>query len=193
MPLEPAYGMAIATPRQDGDTLFVGGYTGASLALRLTGGTPTELWRGNPKKSDAGEAFGLYPVNASPLSRDGVLYGADMDGQFRAVELATGKRLWGTTAPTQGVEKEDGDPSAKDATAFLVFNGDKAFLFNEVGELIIARLSREKYQEVSKAKLLEPTGEAFKRAVVWTMPAFADKCVFARNDKEVVCYSLAKD
>jgi hypothetical protein len=28
--------------------------------------------------------------------------------------------------------------------------------------------------------------------VVWMHPAFADKCVFARNDREIVCISLAK-
>ena len=45
---------------------------------------------------------------------------------------------------------------------------------------------------MSRAKLLEPTGAAFGRTVVWSHPAFADKCVFARNDKEIVCYSLAE-
>ena len=184
VPLKPAYGMSIASPRQDGDTLFVGGYTSAALALKLGGGTPTELWRGE-------KATGVYPVNASPLARDGVLYGCDANGQLLAVELATGKRLWATTAPTIGVEKEPSRATA-DATAFLVFNGDKAVLFNEVGELILAKLSREGYSEVSKAKLVEPTGEAFGRKVVWSMPAFAERCVFVRNDKEVACFSLAK-
>jgi hypothetical protein len=27
--------------------------------------------------------------------------------------------------------------------------------------------------------------------VVWSHPAFANRCVFARNDKEMVCVSLA--
>ena len=30
------------------------------------------------------------------------------------------------------------------------------------------------------------------RDVVWSHPAFADRCVFARNDKEIVCVSLQK-
>jgi hypothetical protein len=29
--------------------------------------------------------------------------------------------------------------------------------------------------------------------VVWSHPAFAGRCVFARNDKELVCVSLAAD
>ena len=41
-------------------------------------------------------------------------------------------------------------------------------------------------------RLIEPTGFAFGRDVAWAHPAFADRCVFVRNDKEIVCLSLAK-
>jgi hypothetical protein len=34
-------------------------------------------------------------------------------------------------------------------------------------------------------------GVGLGRNVVWSHPAYADKCVFARNDKEIVCASLA--
>jgi hypothetical protein len=30
------------------------------------------------------------------------------------------------------------------------------------------------------------------RPVVWSLPAFAGKCVFVRNDEEVVCLNLEK-
>ena len=59
--------------------------------------------------------------------------------------------------------------------------------------LTIAKLSRERYEKIDSAKLIEPTGLAFGRDVVWTHPAFAGKCVFVRNDKEIVCYSLAAE
>ena len=38
-----------------------------------------------------------------------------------------------------------------------------------------------------------PTGAAFGRKVVWSHPAFANKCIFVRNDKEVACFSLAAE
>ena len=82
---------------------------------------------------------------------------------------------------------------AGSATAFLVKNGHRFFLFNEKGSLIIAKLSPTGYDEIDKAHLLEPTGTAFGRKVVWSHPAFAEKCIFARNDKELVCFSLAKE
>jgi hypothetical protein len=40
--------------------------------------------------------------------------------------------------------------------------------------------------------VIEPTGTAFGRKVVWCMPAFADKKLFVRNDKELICVDLAR-
>jgi hypothetical protein len=65
-------------------------------------------------------------------------------------------------------------------------------LFNERGELLVADMSRDGIEVHGRAPLVEPTNEAFGRPVVWTHPAFADKCVVARNDKQVVCVSLAE-
>ena len=61
----------------------------------------------------------------------------------------------------------------------------------EKGDLIIAKLSPEKYEEISRARLVEPINRDPGRAVVWSHPAFANKSVYARNDKELVCVSLA--
>jgi hypothetical protein len=112
---------------------------------------------------------------------------------LRAVELASGKRLWYRFEPVIEKEEEETFQGAACGTAFLVKNGDRFFIFNEKGSLIIAKLSPEKYEEIDKAKLLEPTGAAFGRKVVWSHPAFAGKCVFVRNDKEIACFSLAKE
>ena len=65
------------------------------------------------------------------------------------------------------------------------------WIFNERGELIISRLSPRGYEEISRAKLIEPTTGQESRGVCWSHPAFADKHVFARNDRELVCASLA--
>ena len=184
--LKPAYSMSIMQPVVAGDLLFLGGIGNAAVALRLGGDKPAEVWRG-------GKSTGVYPVNMTPQAADGVVYAVDQPGQLRAVDLATGRRLWSTFAPVLGADHDDDFKGASSGTAFIVRNADRYFLFNEVGELVIARLTREKYQEVSKAKLVEPTGEAFGRKVVWSHPAFADRCVFVRNDKECACFSLAKE
>jgi outer membrane protein assembly factor BamB len=108
------------------------------------------------------------------------------------VDLKTGKHLWATFKPVIGEEKDEDFKNAGSGTAFLVKNGDRFFIFAETGDLVIAKLSPEKYEEVSRAHLLDRTNAAFGRKVVWSHPAFADRCVFARNDKEIVCASLAE-
>jgi hypothetical protein len=76
----------------------------------------------------------------------------------------------------------------------MVQNADITWMFNEAGELIIARLSPEGYDEVSRTKLIDPTTNQLDRrgrGVCWAHPAFANRCVFARNDRQLVCASLA--
>jgi len=75
---------------------------------------------------------------------------------------------------------------------FQVKNGDRFVMFNEAGELILAKLDRQGYHQISRGEIIEPTGKTWKdRPIVWSHPAFAHKCVYARNDKEIVCVSLA--
>jgi outer membrane protein assembly factor BamB len=178
--VRPSFGMSIMSPRKSGDYLFAGGIIGVCACLDLGGEKPSAkvAWRG---KRDTG----LYPVNMSPFIEGDTIYGVDQPGQLRAVDLKTGKRLWETFKPVRGEQVNAG-------TAFLVKNGDRFFIFNEKGELIIARLRRKGYEEVDRCKLLDPAGTAFGRSVVWSHPAFANRCVFARNDREIVCASLAK-
>jgi outer membrane protein assembly factor BamB len=184
--LQPQYGMSIMAPRLSDGVLFAGGIGWVSAALELgkdKDGKPTakELWRGSKTTS-------LSPINMTPFVDGDTIYGFDQPGMLRAVDLKTGKRLWETFEPLGGKK----DDRINSGTGFLVRNGERYFLFTEKGELILCKLSREKYEEIDRAKLLEPTGLVFGRQVAWSHPAFADKCVFARNDKEIVCYSLAE-
>lgn len=182
--LKPGYGMSIAIPQKHGDLLFASGIGGVGAAFKLDSTKPgAELaWRGTNKTA-------LYSANTTPVIDDeGILYGADcQSGQFRAVKLETGERLWDSFAPTTNTRR------GGHGTAFVVRSGDKYFLFSETGDLILARLSAKGYDEISRFHVLDPTGECFGRDVVWSHPAFANKCCFARNDKELVCVSLAKE
>ena len=85
------------------------------------------------------------------------------------------------------------DSWPKHGNAFIVQLGegsDRYILFNEQGDLLIARLTPQKYEENSRAHVLEPTNTMAGRKVVWSHPAFAQGCVFARNDSELVCVSM---
>lgn len=182
-PLEPQYGMSIAAPRQAGDYLFASGIGKCAALFKLDRTKPAAevVWEATPEMA-------VFCANSTPLIENGTIYGNDCEvGNLRAVKLETGERLWETFEPTTGGERR-----ASHGTAFLTKNGNRHFLFSETGDLVIARLTPDKYEELSRAHLLEPTGECFGRAVVWSHPAYANKCIFARNDKEIVCASLAK-
>ncbi|MEO1994255.1 MAG: PQQ-binding-like beta-propeller repeat protein [Planctomycetaceae bacterium] len=182
-PLKPNYGMSIMAPRKSGDLLFASGIGNVGAVLRLSPDKPAAdiLWRGTRQT-------GVYCANSTPVIDNGTIYGVGcQQGQLRAVELKTGKRLWESFAPTTGKRR------AGHGTAFLVKHQQQYFLFNESGDLIVARLTPAGYEERGRFHVLEPTGEAFGRQVVWSHPAFAERCLFARNDKELVCVSLAEE
>jgi outer membrane protein assembly factor BamB len=193
--IKPNSGMSIMAPRQSGDLLYAGGNGGAQIVLKLLKDKPDVevVWTQEPvpfgKKAPA---RGMAPINMTPFVQSGVIYGVDQGGMMRAIQPETGNRLWWTFKPVIGKDEEEDFSGAGTGTAFIVKNGDRFFLFAETGDLVMAKMTSKGYEELGRATLLERTGVAFGRKVVWSHPAFSDKCVFARNDKEIVCYSLAK-
>ena len=181
--LEPQYGMSVAAPRKSGDFLYASGIGSVATLFKLDRAKPAAsvVWDGQPNTA-------VYCANSTPVIDGGVIYGNDCQvGNLRAVDLATGKRLWESFQPTTGGERRESH-----GTVFITKNADRFFLFSETGDLIIARLSAQGYEEISRAQILEPTAEAFGRKVVWSHPAYANRCAYVRNDKEIVCISLAK-
>jgi outer membrane protein assembly factor BamB len=190
-PLKPAYGMSIMAPRvaatPRGQVLFASGIGRVGALYTLAADKPgaTIAWRGDPKSA-------VYCANSTPVIAGDTLYGCDCEtGFLTAVDLATGKRLWETGEPTLGNRR------GRHGTAFLVRQGnaavnDRTWLFSETGDLILARLTPTAYEELGRMHLLAPTNECFGREVVWSHPAFANRCVFVRNDRELVCVSLAE-
>ncbi len=180
--LAPSYGMSIMTPAKVGDYLYVGGIVNKGLAMKLSTEAPkAEL------AYTAERDTGVFCKISSPVVVDNHLYGICMNGELRCVEAATGARKWETTRPALNSDK-----GANSGGAFVVKNGDKFFIFGETGHLVIAKLSPKGYEEIDRAKVIEPTSNTFGRNYVWSHPAFANKCAFIRNDKEIICVSLAK-
>ena len=77
----------------------------------------------------------------------------------------------------------------------MVKQGERGWMFNERGELIIAMLSPQGFKELSRALLIEPTKAQLSQrgGVCWSHPAFAHRHVFARNDEELICVNLEAD
>ena len=185
VPYESTSNSVIMSPLLiDGKYLYVAGYSNKSLLLEFSedGTSVKTVW------STRGPQV-ISPVNVQPFldSKNNILYGMDQGGDLRAVQLPAGERLWNTSEPVSKRRVGSG-------TAFLVRVGesDRFVLFNENGELILADLTREGYQEVDRAKVIEASNNAFGRKVVWSMPAFANGHVYLRNDEELICLDLSK-
>ena len=183
IPLKPGFNMAVMTPRLHGDYLFASaiGYVSALIKLDPSKPAASIVWRGTTQNA-------VYTVNATPFIKDGTIFGCNVEtSDLIAVKMDNAERLWMTKQPTIGEGNK-----ARHGTAFIVRHENRYVLFNEQGDLILANLSPKGYEEISRFHVLDPTNEAFGRPVVWSHPAFAQRCCFARNDKELVCVDLAR-
>lgn len=177
--------IGVASPVHAGDYLFITDFFSGSLLLKLDPHElkVSEVWKRRGESEQKTDA--LHSIIATPLILDDHIYGMDSYGELRCLELATGDRVWEDLTVV---------PRARWGMAHLVRNGDKVWLFNEKGELIIGRLSPGGFKEMDRAKLIKPTLDQLRQrgGVCWSHPAFADRHIFARNDEEIVCANLGK-
>jgi len=183
-PFKSRSGMSIATPRKLDNKLFFTAFYSGSLMLRLDRDKPAETSMWHTEKQSEKDTTHLNAVMCTPFLEDGYIYGVCSYGQLRCLKAETGERVWETFKATTS-----GEP-VRWANAFIVKNGNRFFLFNEQGDLIIAKLSPRGYEEISRAHLLEPTNTAAGRSVLWSHPALANRRIYARNDKEIICADL---
>ena len=187
-PFRLRFGLSVPTPRQVGNQLFVTAFYNGPMMMNLNPNKPTATmaWKGN--RNSEKNTDKLHSIMPTPFIENGHIYGVCSYGQLRCLRVDTGERVWEDLTATRGGEE------TRWGNAFLVKHqpSDRFFLFNELGELIIAKLSPKGYEMIDKVHLIEPTGKAMNRKVVWSHPAFANRNVLVRNDKEIVSFSLAK-
>jgi len=156
------------------------------LKLERDGSRARVLWKG--KSSSEIDSDGLHALITTPVIDGDFIYGVCSYGQFRCIDARSGARIWQTLEVT--------GEKARWATAMLVRNGDRYFINNDRGELIIARLIPSGYHEISRTHLIKHTSRPGNRrqagAVNWSHPAYANHRIYARNDEEIVAASLAK-
>jgi outer membrane protein assembly factor BamB len=169
----------VASPAFHKDMLLcLGAWSRGSRMLKLDGTKPAAsvLWQTSNKPTT---------TISTPLFRDeNHFYAILIDGNLACLDATSGDQVWSTAEPT----------SKGRGNAHLTTNGDRVFLFNQSGNLILAKLTPKGYQELGRTLLVEPTaGYRPAGPLTWAHPAYANKCVFARNDRELVCASLTAD
>src|SRR5207253_8650381 len=119
--------------------------------LKLNGTEkPTLVWTGEGRGETPEQTTGLHSIMSTPSLKGGHIYGVCSYGELRCLKEDTGERVWETHRATVGKSLRWGD-------AFLVEQGDHFVLFNERGDLILAKLTPKGYDEISRANILEPT------------------------------------
>jgi outer membrane protein assembly factor BamB len=176
--------VSIITPKRAGDKLLVSSFYHGTLCLKLDKDKPaaTVAWRS--KTSLPKPIEGLNAVMTSLLVKDGHVYGLTGMGALVCQKLDTG----------EVVRKGDeifGEKPAFCGSVFWVDAGAAVYGLTDQGDLVILKLAPDKCEVLATAHVLEPTHAAQGRKAVWSHPAFAGKCVYMRNDKEIVCISLA--
>ena len=175
--------IGVASPVVNGDRVFLTSFYDGSMMLKLSADKPTAelLWKrtgASERQTDA-----LHSIISTPLFLGEYIYGVDSYGEMRCLEAGKGDRVWENLTAT---------PKSRWSTIHFVQRGDRTWMFNERGELLIGELTPQGLREISRTKLLEPTLEQLNQrgGVCWSHPAFANGHVFARNDAELVCASL---
>ena len=191
VPMRVRHHMAIATPVRRGSRLLVSSFYSGSMLLEIDEHKPAakRVWRIEGKGEKPGETAGLHSVITTPVIQGDHFYGTCSYGEFRGLELESGKRLWEDKTLTR---------QGRWGSAYLVRHEDRYFMVNDEGELIILRLNPHGPEVVDRTQLIQPdTASGFgpKRfydsTVNWCHPAYANRHVIIRNDHQMVRVSLA--
>jgi outer membrane protein assembly factor BamB len=144
--------------------LLASNYWSGSKAIRLdeAGRNPEVAWEGKQ----------LSLLMSTPLVREGHVYALDRHRGLKCLEARTGQVKW---------DGEHVTPRGTNPQASLVWAGRRALILNERGELLQAELRPDGCRVLGRAPILAGT---------WAHPAYADGCIFARNDEEIVCVPL---
>ncbi len=103
-------------------------------------------------------------------------------GTFRAIDWLTGKERW-SNGDARARRSTDFEASAREQTighATILAADGKLFLQTDLGDLILAKASPEKYSELGRTRVLG--GE-----IGWSSPALEQGRLFVRNRSRAVC------
>ncbi len=168
IPYEVKYGVSITKPIYYDGIALVCGYWNGSRAIRL-GEDPKDaklLWKDEDK---------LCGLMSQPLFRDGFCYLLDRRNGLTCFELKTGRILW--------TDEHQLTAAGRNPQASLVWVGKKGEVLslNAEGELVFLKVDEVGLQEYWREQIIGKT---------WAHPAYVGSRVYARSDREIVCYEL---
>jgi outer membrane protein assembly factor BamB len=163
-PWTTRYGVNATEPIVSGDHVFIStGYNKGCVLLKVDGNTPTVVWQSKDLRCQFSD----------PVLIGGNVYGIDNDQNTRAslrcLDLMTGAIKWKDESVGFGS---------------LMAAGDTLLVLTSKGELITAKASPEKFNVISRAKVLD--------GKCWSQPVLANGRIYARNAAgHVICLDVS--
>src|SRR5262249_55440751 len=107
---------------------------------------------------------------STPLLQRDFAYSLNPDGNLICLEAGTGRQIWETDHVTR-------QKTGRSACMHMTVSGSFVFIYNELGELILARLSPRGYEELCRTTLMQPSYPFGGIKLTWAAPSFANNCV----------------
>lgn len=177
--------IGVATPIVRNNRLFVSSFFDGAMMVDLDPSKPAASLAWTSTGPDERNTESLHSLISTPIWLGDHIYGIDSYGELRCIRAKDGKRVWSDTTAVR---------KARWSTAHFIEHYDKVWIFNEEGELILAKLSPKGFEVLSRSFLIEPTRDQLNRrgGVTWSHPAFANGHVFIRNDRRLIAVDLRK-
>lgn len=167
VPWQTEYGVNATTPIVNKDIVFhTSGYKMGCEVLKVNEHGYTILWKNNV----------IEAQHSDPVLINGYIYGysgesSRNNGQFKCLELATGKEMWSTNLIGQGTTTfVDGHLICQDIKGNLYLLIPDPSGFKKVGEMIPA------IRDVKNP--------------AWTVPVVANGKLYLRYLQQLICYKL---
>lgn len=165
VPYKITYGVSIAQPIAHEGLVFVAGYWHGARAIRVSDGQLA--WS---------EEKSLCGLMSQPLYRDGFVYLLTKAEGVVCFKLADGSIRW-----RDGHQLTPADRNPQMSLVWADQKNGVACGLNALGELVFARFTPEKFEELGRHSLIGKT---------WAHPAFTRNGVIARSDTELVAWEL---
>lgn len=166
-PWPTEYGVNATTPIVSSDIVFhTSGYKMGCEALKVTQSGFTVLWKSNVMEAQ----------HSDPILIDGYIYGysgesSRNNGQFKCIELTTGKEMWSTNDIGQGT---------------TTFVDGHLICLDIKGNLFLVKPDPTGFKQIGK---LKSAIEDVKNPA-WTVPVVANGKLYLRYLQKLICYKL---
>jgi len=165
IPFKTSYDQNSITPVVVNDLVVYSGLSSGTTAIRVTRKSST--WTTEPLWKN--DQIAMYM--STPVATGGTLFGLSHHsrGQFFALDLATGKTLWTT-------------PGREGENASVMLAKDLLLLSTTNAELIVARTSRTKFDEVKRYTIAD--------SAVWAHLAIAGRAILVKDVEKLICWEV---